>query len=1177
MRKLKLLLKKFLIIYVVVFLALSSLSQSQARMYDAECGKFVSEQSKQYIDKYEHASQIYDCGVIPAYWTGGSDGNGTFHVCCSTFVQYMYQKFLGVDITKSEAGGIDMLCSTAYSKFSGGDTDKVKVIRSPSQLQPGDILLRSGHMELYVGDGKTTNGGRGGTHTLVHGSLSSWNVGGDALGLRLQNVDVHPTGSVPLGDVEEEDLNIYDQNGFIYTGVPTISGYKGSAPFGKWIIKMLAEIVDYLIGILTFGIRVVIVGWTAIVERVFIDGIVNAVTGVTDERVDDWKPTTDEEGNPLPSPGEETIEIGQGEERPYQIGKEGEEGYVSEGVVAVGNVGGKIDLNPSSKANITVENIVYNKVPILDVNFFNFESAGGSVVDKDGIIYLLKTNVAMWYYIFRVMAITVMLLVLIYCGIKMALTTVAEKKAVYKQMLIDWLIGFFLVFAIGFIIYFIIDVNETFISWVIPKQENGEEIMLYETIRSKAYELKATSGFTGMIMYIVMVYYAVRFLIVYFKRYLTATILALMGPFMAVSYAIEKVNKGGRGAAKKYGDWLRDFSYTILMQSMHALIYTIFITTILKLTEVSLVGIVISFMFLGFMLKVDPIFRKIFGLTGGKNTGKLAIGDIGGQIAIAKAGGGAVKRVAKGYGNFAAGALKPVGAVAGKLSNKLTDINEQMSEEKALEQGKTLEEYRREQELEAQEKEKKRKERAKKLDEIVDGMKITGSMIKTGVLGVLVVPMLIADQKLGGTILGSTISSSQRTKKLIEDAFKKGNWNAHAYTIDFGKRFKLAGIQPKNKKAQERLERQMKKRGYTYHLVDVPVSPDAVGGGKTSLHTQAPKVGAPKAEDTRADATTGGLPKVVFEKLTPNQKSMLLSAGTVATLKFAHDLKDVKEVQEVLEEQGIEAATAYAELLAEAEEQEKELERVYEEAVGELDKQIEEAERSGNEDLAKMVRKIKQDKVKNLAETMAIMKEPFNEKDIERAIKNYKSIVPQFNENAQYLSQQDIEGISKQIEKVLQSKGQDIELNKEFIGKVEKELKDKLAKDKQEQASRKQSIHIAGQDATRTMKDDIVKGTDLTLKEKIKALNTDDRGTNPNSTSNPNAPKAHSAGSVASRIRSASRGAVGKSSSAFSRGLNDRLAHTLDALDSINDRARTFTGGKDLYTKSSINDRLAHI
>ncbi len=48
---------------------------------------------------------------------------------------------------------------------------------------------------------------------------------------------------------------------------------------------MLSEILDYLIGILTFGIRVVIVGWTAIIERFFIDGIVNSITGVTNKKM----------------------------------------------------------------------------------------------------------------------------------------------------------------------------------------------------------------------------------------------------------------------------------------------------------------------------------------------------------------------------------------------------------------------------------------------------------------------------------------------------------------------------------------------------------------------------------------------------------------------------------------------------------------------------------------------------------------------------------------------------------------------------------------------------------------------------------------------------------------------------------------------------------------------------
>ena len=51
-------------------------------------------------------------------------------------------------------------------------------------------------------------------------------------------------------------------------GVASIESYESSTPLGKWIINMLSEILDYLIGILTLGIRVVIVGWTAIIEKI---------------------------------------------------------------------------------------------------------------------------------------------------------------------------------------------------------------------------------------------------------------------------------------------------------------------------------------------------------------------------------------------------------------------------------------------------------------------------------------------------------------------------------------------------------------------------------------------------------------------------------------------------------------------------------------------------------------------------------------------------------------------------------------------------------------------------------------------------------------------------------------------------------------------------------------------
>ena len=205
---------------------------------------------------------------------------------------------------------------------------------------------------------------------------------------------------------------------------------------------------------------------------------------------------------------------------------------------------------------------------------------GFKSIDEDGIIYVLKENIAMWYYVFRIIAIIIMLMVLIYLGIKMTISTVSEKKAVYKEMLVSWILGFLLLFTIHYIMYGIIYINETFISWIIPDSENGQEISLYETVRSMAYEPKSRTGMAGAVFYIILIYYCLRFLLVYFRRYLTLVILALISPFVAVMYAITKINKKGKGG-EIFGNWLRDFMYTTWIQSVHALIYTLFVQIVI--------------------------------------------------------------------------------------------------------------------------------------------------------------------------------------------------------------------------------------------------------------------------------------------------------------------------------------------------------------------------------------------------------------------------------------------------------------------------------------------------------------------------------------------------------------------------------------------------------------------
>ena len=533
MKQIKLVLKRILIIYVIIFVTLSSMSSCLARGYDDKCGEFLVEKTKEFIQKYQSVS--YYLAEQEVTWTGGELGKGDLYVCCTSGVKYMYELYLGVN-----------LYDLGYSALSDDNLnppsqywDKIPV----SEAKPGDILVRAGHVEMATtaGAGEHANFGSTSAHACnVHSYGDTFTTA-----IRLKNtVQVNPTGSVALDEIEDENLNIYDENGFIYTGVAKIEGYKGSVPFGKWILKSLLQILDYIIGILTYATRAVIVGWTAIFERFFMDGLVNAITGVTNKRDDEWQ----QDPNSIDDIDKEAEEKAKADnetkEQPQASGDENDANdYVSEGMQRIADIGGNVQLTTSSEADVTVENIVYNKIPILDANFFNFESAGGAVVDENGIVYIIKENVAIWYYVFRTMAILIMLIILLYLGIRMAITTVAEKKAVYKQMLVSWIAGFILVFTIHYIMYFIISVNETFISWIVPKYEEGTELSLYESVRTKAYSLKATTGTAGLVMYAVLVYYSIRFLLLYFKRYLTIMILAIISPFVSVSYAVQKINK----------------------------------------------------------------------------------------------------------------------------------------------------------------------------------------------------------------------------------------------------------------------------------------------------------------------------------------------------------------------------------------------------------------------------------------------------------------------------------------------------------------------------------------------------------------------------------------------------------------------------------------------------------
>ena len=57
----------------------------------------------------------------------------------------------------------------------------------------------------------------------------------------------------------------------------------------------------------------------------------------------------------------------------------------------------------------------------------------------------------------------ILLAVLIYIGIKMAISTVASDQAQYKRMLKDWAVSFALLFLLNYIIMFTIEANNALV------------------------------------------------------------------------------------------------------------------------------------------------------------------------------------------------------------------------------------------------------------------------------------------------------------------------------------------------------------------------------------------------------------------------------------------------------------------------------------------------------------------------------------------------------------------------------------------------------------------------------------------------------------------------------------------------------------------------------------------
>lgn len=327
--------------------------------------------------------------------------------------------------------------------------------------------------------------------------------------------------------------------------------------------------------------------------------------------------------------------------------------------------------------NISPNDILFDKLEITDVNFFNFDNSL-----SDGVLTIRK-NIAIWYYALRNLAIGILLAILIYVGIRMAISTVASEEAKYKVMLRDWVVSFVLVFLMQYIIAFTLNANNALVTIMEKAMANSTDNSIFADIMDTfalqgADPLSFTMGFGSAIAFCILVGITLSFLIFYIKRMLTLAFLVIISPIVTITYSIDKMGDNQSQALNK---WVKEFVYTVLIQPFQCLIYIVFATTALTLMQDRTLGAaILGCIMLLFIHQAEHIVRGIFSFEHAHN-----LGDTFMTLALVKSLGSSLSKVGKAAGGAAAGRAAGAAPAAGgtqtpRQNNQSRNLNKSNKE-----------------------------------------------------------------------------------------------------------------------------------------------------------------------------------------------------------------------------------------------------------------------------------------------------------------------------------------------------------------------------------------------------------------------------------------------------------------------------------------------------------------
>lgn len=296
----------------------------------------------------------------------------------------------------------------------------------------------------------------------------------------------------------------------------------------------------------------------------------------------------------------------------------------------------------------------------------------------------LQKVVSQWYSAIRNIAIVLSMSVLLYVGIRMLLSTVAQDKAKYKQMLIDWCVGLCLLFFLHYIMAFSVSmveafnqivsqagresINSTILNFnneevsdearniaeqhasvndqfVLLEDDDGEKItkklkdvgmeefiddssdpakILWPTNLMGVLRLRAqvSYGDASFIGYGLCYTILVLFTLYFVYVYLRRVLYMAFLTMIAPLVALTyPIDKISDGQAQGFNKWLKEYIFNLLIQPLHLLLYTVLVTSAIELAATNAIYSLVA---IGFLIPAEKLMRSLFGFEKASTPGSAA-------------------------------------------------------------------------------------------------------------------------------------------------------------------------------------------------------------------------------------------------------------------------------------------------------------------------------------------------------------------------------------------------------------------------------------------------------------------------------------------------------------------------------------------------------------------------